>query len=474
MIEGKGSVFSGRDGTGEAVILPSSKHPVVDDYLKYQQQEKANALKQKKPFELPSDYSGINGLMGRVFDPDIVPLSQKLEGIKQQDAVLKAQRMNGQISDADYIKRKQEIDHVKYGELMPQLIQSVRDREFFDRNYPQWRNAPEKHPQETGDYLMSYDQLPIGQRQKPELMKQLSEVDFSSILQGGIVPEVRTVKKINPDGSTTETVRTEVSPVELRTSAELAAKDKTVKGQALKKAFEAEVPNGSEEDYVKWIEKQKLAKNKWTIRSAYKEGFGSTLSGQNKPEVISDMPPITERHNQQLTSGESSEETVPVTTKGGISFSTPQSVDISGVEYFDPTQQKMMNDIVGARKASFQNIVAYPTLSEDRGGMKKGTILHDNPNNKYLPQKTELYVPVVKTGADEGQTVYIPLHSIESQLKLSPSQKKLFEEKKAKLLGQNQSGKQSFTKDELTKKALKAGYTFDEYYPLVKNKVDLK
>ena len=437
MIEGKGSVFSGRDGTGEAVILPSSNHPVVDDYLKYQQQERVNSLKQKKPFELPSDYSGVNGLMGRVFDPDIVPLSQKLEAIKQQDAVLKAQRMNGQISDTDYIKGKQEIDHVKYGELMPQLIQSVRDREFFDRNYPQWRNAPEKHAQETGDYLMSYDQLPIGQRQKPELMKQLSEVDFSSILQGGVVPEVRTVKKINPDGSTTETVRTEVSPVELRTSAELAAKDKTVKGQALKKAFEAEVPNGSEEDYVKWIEKQKLAKNKWTIRSAYKEG----------------------RAPQESSSKFSSSGNGFAEGKNRWEYSvTPKGDEIITFSHTDVSDNKPL------------------VLVNDKGQAETATPIYFNKKKSGNP------VLIAKVKNEYGEEVekefqYTPYNAakIKNEFGYDPYEARL------KITGSvapkspnAPSGKQPYTKEQLTKEAMDYGYTFNEYYDLVKDKVDLK
>lgn len=173
-------------------------------------------------------------------------------------------------------------------------------------------------------------------------------------------------------------------------------------------------------------------------------------AGSEKVEAITEEPPKKEYHSVMTVGGETADENSVVTSLGGVSFSVPQTADVTVSEYYDPSTQEMKTDVTGIRKVSFQSIRAYDVFSKDMKTpdgkiVKKGIPIRDNikdmPGLKGNKAK-RFYVPVLKTavsdgsGGDEGETVYIPLENVESQLKLKPSEKEQLNELKKKILGQ--------------------------------------
>lgn len=243
------------------------------------------------------------------------------------------------------------------------------------------------------------------------------------------------------------------------------------------KKFLIENPDQADEFIVK--KAREIIEPFSTIREAprrvsYPSG---TSSSETKVPTIAIEPSITEYHKYNVPSSkpnkdgtvstEPSEDEAPMTSLGGISFSTPQTAIVTVSEYYDPKDQKMHKGTAGVRKINFQSVRAYNASNRDikdsklEGGIakQKGAIWMDKwaeTAKKNKNSSVQLYVPVLKSavsdgsGGDEGETVYVPLKNVESGLKLNANERAIFNQRKNELLGgaqQEEVPKNKKTKD---------------------------
>lgn len=277
--------FRKADNTGGAVVLPHDNRPLVDDYIAFQERQ----AKQHKPdnYTIPDITKGDDSLLGRVWINHVPQLTDEKNQIAQAQTQLLTARKAGKLSDADYQRGMMGVQ-AQQGAWLKKAVSSARFAQQASSAYGQVNQAPELYPDEAKQHLdenmntNSPDEL----KWDANKIRQLSQIDYKPLLQGGVTPNVKTVKVVNKDGTTTETVKTTVDPTDLRVSAERVANDRTAKGEALHAAFKQENPNGTQDQYVDWIAKQKLAENKWTIRDSYKEGRAP--AGQGKSQSLGD------------------------------------------------------------------------------------------------------------------------------------------------------------------------------------------
>lgn len=95
----------------------------------------------------------------------------------------------------------------------------------------------------------------------------------------------------------------------------------------------------------------------------------------------------------------------------------------------------------------------------------------ENGNPKYEIQENIRKIPFRDVDAKLLGITQTPINEVESLLGLNKGQ---VEGTKTVKPTTNASGKITITKDELAKKAAAAGYTYDDYYQVVKNKIILK